>query len=313
MGVLERLRTGKVAFVLSGGGNLGAIQVGMLRALVERGVRADIVLGCSVGALNGAAYAADPTPEGIGRLETLWRNIDDDAVMPSSWLPTQLMLARRRPAVHDSAGLRALVSEALGVDRFDALRVPFQCVATAVEPATEAWFSEGPLVDPIMASAALPGIFPLVTIGDLRYMDGAVVNDIPVTRAHELGARTIYVLHVGTLDRPWLDPKRPYDVMVQAYWIARRHRYHEDLAALPPRVNVIVLPVGSPPRLKYNDFSHSDELITQAYAATAGLLDAAPARGRRGPKAPPAPLGPDPTSTGAAPSDGAAASPDSDG
>ena len=108
MGVLERLRTGKVAFVLSGGGNLGAIQVGMLRALVERGVRADIVLGCSVGALNGAAYAADPTPEGIGRLETLWRNIDDDAVMPSSWLPTQLMLARRRPAVHDSAGLRAL-------------------------------------------------------------------------------------------------------------------------------------------------------------------------------------------------------------
>ena len=85
------------------------------------------------------------------------------------------------------------------------------------------------------------------------------------------------------------------------------------LDALPPRVNVIVLPVGSPPRLKYNDFSHSDELITQAYAATAGLLDAAPARGRRGPKAPPAPLGPDPTSTGAAPSDGAAASPDSDG
>ena len=301
MALRDRLpRWGKVAFVLSGGGNLGAIQVGMLRALVERGIRADLVLGCSVGALNGAAYAADPTPEGIRRLEELWMSIDDDEVMPSGWLPPSVMLARRRASVHDNAGLRAVIREALGVDRFEALRVPFQCVATAVEPAAEAWFQTGPLVDPILASAALPGIFPLVQIGDTRYMDGAVVNDVPVTRAHELGARTIYVLHVGTLDRPWLDPKRPFDVIVQAYWIARRHRYHEDLAALPPRVKVVVLPVGSPPRLKYNDFSHSHELITQAFAATAAHLDALRGRGFRGddpmpvPPATPGPPGDDP-------------------
>lgn len=301
MALRERLaRRGKVAFVLSGGGNLGAIQVGMLRALVERGIQADLVLGCSVGALNGAAYAADPTPEGVRRLEELWMGIDDDEVMPSGWLPPSVMLARRRASVHDNAGLRAVVTDALGVDRFEALRVPFQCVATAVEPAEERWFSSGPLVDPILASAALPGIFPLVQIGETRYMDGAVVNDVPVTRAVELGARTIYVLHVGTLDRPWLDPKRPFDVIVQAYWIARRHRYHEDLAALPPRVKVVVLPVGSPPRLKYNDFSHSHELITQAFAATAAHLDAIRGRGFRAddampaPPVPPAPPGEEP-------------------
>lgn len=289
-------RRGTVAFVLSGGGNLGAIQVGMLRALVERGIRADLVLGCSVGALNGAAYAADPTPEGIQRLEDLWRSIDDDAVMPSGWLPPSVMLARRRASVHDNEGLRELVTTALGVDRFEALEVPFQCVATAVEPAAEAWFDSGPLIDPILASAALPGIFPLVQIGETRYMDGAVVNDVPVTRAHELGARTIYVLHVGTLDRPWLDPKRPLDVIVQAYWIARRHRYHEDLAALPSKVRVVVLPVGSPPRLKYNDFSQSHELITQAFAATGAHLDAISGRGFHGDEALPAPVAttPDP-------------------
>ncbi len=274
MGLLDRLRRGKVAFVLSGGGNLGAIQVGMLRALVERGIRADLVLGCSVGALNGAAYAADPTLAGVRRLEALWNGIDDDELMPSGWLPPSVMLARRREAVHDNSGLRRLIQDALGVERFEELRVPFHCVATAVEPAAEAWFSSGPLIDPILASAALPGIFPLVRIGDLRYMDGAVVNDVPVTRAVALGARTIYVLHVGTLDRPWLDPKRPLDVIVQAYWIARRHRYHEDLEALPHRVKVVVLPPGAPPRLKYNDFSHSDELISQAFAATAAHLDA---------------------------------------
>ncbi|MCB1005160.1 MAG: patatin-like phospholipase family protein [Acidimicrobiales bacterium] len=290
MGLLQRLRRAKVAFVLSGGGNLGAIQVGMLRALVERDIRPDLVLGCSVGALNGAAYAADPTPAGVRRLEELWLAIDDDEVMPSGWLPPTVMLARKRPSVHGNDGLRALVAESLGVERFEDLKVPFQCVATAVEPAQEAWFEHGPLVDPILASAALPGIFPLVSIGDLRYMDGAVVNDVPVTRAHALGARTIYVLHVGTLDRPWLDPKRPLDVIVQAYWIARRHRYREDLAALPARVRVEVLPVGSPPRLKYNDFSHSRELMTQAYAATAAHLDARRARGRGSPEALPDPL-----------------------
>jgi NTE family protein len=289
VGLFDRLRRGKVAFVLSGGGNLGAIQVGMLRALVEREIRADLVLGCSVGALNGAAYAADPTPAGVRNLEELWMGIDDDEVMPSGWLPAQVMMARRRPAVHDNAGLRSLVEEALAVERFEDLLVPFQCVATAVEPAAEAWFSSGPLIDPILASSALPGIFPLVTIGDLRYMDGAVVNDVPVTRAVALGARTIYILHVGTLDRPWLDPKRPLDVVVQAYWIARRHRYHEDLDELPARVKVIVLPVGSPPRLKYNDFSHSHELITQAYAATAAHLDARLGRGFRDDARMPAP------------------------
>jgi NTE family protein len=293
VGLLERLRRGKVAFVLSGGGNLGAIQVGMLRALVERDIRADLVLGCSVGALNGAAYAADPTAAGVRNLETLWMGIDDDEVMPSGWLPPSVMMARRRPAVHDNAGLRRLVEDALPVDRFEGLQVPFHCVATAVEPAAEAWFSSGPLIDPILASSALPGIFPLVQIGDLRYMDGAIVNDVPVTKAVALGARTIYVLHVGTLDRPWLDPKRPLDVVVQAYWIARRHRYHEDLDALPSRIKVVVLPVGAPPRLKYNDFSHTLELITQAYAATAAHLDARQGRGFQDDARMPAPPLPD--------------------
>ena len=287
MAVFDRLRRGKVAFVLSGGGNLGAIQVGMLRALVERGIRADLVLGCSVGAMNGAAYAADPTLAGVARLEELWLGIDDDEVMPSGWLPPSVMLARRGAAVHGTAGLRSLVVRVLGVDRFEDLEVPFHCVATAVGPAGEAWFSAGPLIDPILASAALPGIFPLVQIGALRYLDGAVVNDVPVTRAVELGAKTIYVLHVGTLDRPWLDPKRPLDVIVQAYWIARRHRYHEDLAALPRRVRVVVLPVGAPPRLKYNDFSRGRELITQAYAATTAHLDAL--GGRQSREEPPMP------------------------
>jgi len=285
--LLDAFRRRKIAFVLSGGGNLGATQVGMLRALTERDIRPDLVLGASVGALNGAAYAADPTLGGVRRLEDLWLDLEDDDVMPGSWLPASLQLARRGESIHSNAGLRKVIDNALTAATFEELQVPFECVTTAVEPAEETWFHRGPLKEPILASAALPAVYPLVEIDGIRYMDGAVVNDVPVTRAVELGARTIYILHVGTLDRPWLDPKRPFDVIVQAYWIARRHRYKEDLAALPRRVQAIILPVGSPPPLKYNDFTRSQELITQAYGATAAHLDAI--SGRKSELPPPLP------------------------
>jgi NTE family protein len=285
--VLDWFRRDKVAFVLSGGGNLGATQVGMLRALTERGIRADLVLGASVGALNGAAYAADPTPQGVRRLEDLWVGLEDEDVMPGSWMPRSLQLARKGESIHSNEGLKKVIDSVLTAETFGELQVPFQCVTTAVEPAEETWFHRGPLKAPILASAALPAVYPLVEIDGIRYMDGAVVNDVPVARAVELGARTIYVLHVGTLDRPWLDPKRPFDVIVQAYWIARRHRYKEDLAALPRRVKAIILPVGSPPPLKYNDFTRSEELIAQSYGATAAHLDAITVRRSEVP--PPAP------------------------
>src|SRR3954468_9556304 len=104
-GLLARHRPEKTAFVLSGGGNMGALQVGMLRALVERDIRPDLVLGCSVGALNGAAYAADPTPAGVDRLEDLWLRLAGPDVMPASnWLPSALNLAKRGESIHSNDG-----------------------------------------------------------------------------------------------------------------------------------------------------------------------------------------------------------------
>jgi NTE family protein len=269
-----RRRGGPVAFVLSGGGNLGAIQVGMLRALVDHEVRPDLVLGASVGALNGAAYAQQPTVSGVARIEELWRTIDAKEVMPSGWLPGAVALARKGEALHGNEGLRRLVESILSVERFEDLVIRFQCVATDVQAARECWFEEGPLVEPILASAALPAVYPSVEIGGVRYLDGAIVNDVPISRAVELGARTIYVLHCGSFDRPRPDPKRPLDVAVQAYWIARHHRFKRDLATLPRGVDAVVLPTGQPPLMRFNDFTRSGELITAAYHASTQFLDA---------------------------------------
>lgn len=270
---LRRRGTGhKTAFVLSGGGNLGALQVGMLRALLENRIVPDLVLGCSVGALNGAPIAADPTLATVGRLQDLWLDLEDRDILPAGLLPTTVQLARKGESVHGNEGLRRVIEDVLPDGRFEDLAVPFQCVATDIDAAGEVWFSRGSMVEPILASAALPAVLPPVEIEDKRYIDGAVVNDVPVTRAVELGATTIYVLHVGSFDRPRPEPKRPFDMALQAYWIARRARFRRDMAGLPDGVEAVLMPTGDAPAGRFNDFSHSAALMSSAYQASDALL-----------------------------------------
>lgn len=274
----RRRETGPVAFVLSGGGNLGALQIGMLRALTERGVRPDLVLGCSVGAINGAGLAEDPTPTGVGRLERLWRSLDGKELMPGGLLPPAVALARRGESIHGNAGLRRELEEQLTARTFEDLVVPFQCVATDVLGVREVWFHTGPLIDPILASAALPAVYPAVEINGVRYLDGAIVDDVPVGRAVELGARTIYVLQVSAFARPRPEPRRPLDVAVQSYWIARHHRFKRELEAVPTDIDVHLLPTGETPSMRYNDFTRSAELMALAYEASGDYLAGRPAR-----------------------------------
>jgi NTE family protein len=267
-------RKPRVAFVLSGGGNLGAIQVGMLRALWERDIVADVVLGCSVGALNGGAWAADPTGYGLANLERQWREMTSHDVMPSSRIPGAVQLVRKGGSLYSNAGLRASIERFLGHrTTFEELGLPFECVATDVDSATEHWFSTGSVVEPILASAALPSVYPIVRIGGRRYLDGGVVDNVPIARAVELGAKQIYVLHVGLHGRPNAVVKRPLDAALMAYWIARNHRFARDLAALPKSVEAIVLPPGDRPDLRHDDFTQTGELIDQGYAAASTYLD----------------------------------------
>jgi NTE family protein len=274
----RRRREGPVAFVLSGGGNLGALQIGMLRALAEFGIRPDLIVGCSVGAINGAALAEDPSPAGIERLERLWRELDGNDLMPRSILPRAVALTRRGEAIHDNDGLRRALEKELTARTFEELAVPFQCVATDVVGVQEVWFRSGPLIDPILASAALPAVYPAVEIDGVRYLDGAIVADVPMARAVELGARTLYVLQVGAFSRPRPEPRRPLDVAVQSYWLARHHRFKADLAAIPEDVAVHLLPTGQTPAMRYNDFTRSVELMAVAHAATTDYLAGGSAR-----------------------------------
>ena len=244
-----------VAFVLGGGGILGAHEVGMLRALAESSIDADVILGTSVGAINGALFAADPTVAGVERLSELWADSNFAELSTGSVLRRVATLARTGTHLQSLTDVRARLVEALPVGRVDELELPFQCVAASIERAAEHWFEEGDLADVVLASCAVPGILPPVKVGDEHFIDGGIVNSIPVARAVALGATTIYVLQVGRLEKPLAPPRWPWEVGLVAFEVARRHRFASDLASLPDGIRVHVLPTGGSAAPAYNDLS----------------------------------------------------------
>jgi len=271
---------GKTAFVLGGGGQLGAHEVGMLQALVEAEIEPDLVAGTSIGAINGAAVAGDPTPEGIEKLAKTWTEIESSDAFDGSVVGRLATLAKTRTHLHGIGPLKRLMQQQATVDNIEDLEIPFQCVAACIETASERWFTEGPLVDAVLASCSVPGILPPYRIGGEHFYDGGVVNSIPVNRAVELGATTIYVLHVGRIERGLEAPRWPWEVGLVAFEIARRHRFLGDMAALPDDIDVHVMPTGQDeaPRFtdlsqfRYRDTSKIANHIERAYEASKEYL-----------------------------------------
>ena len=256
----------------------------MLRALLERSLTPDLVVGTSVGALHGAMIAADPTMAAVERLETVWEELAGRARERSALIRDATSLIRTRTHLRSPEPFRDAAVALLGVSTFEELAVPFQCVAASIERAAEHWFESGPLVDAILASSAVPGIFPPVEIAGEHFIDGGVVNSIPVDRAVALGATEVYALHAGRIDSPLAPPKGLRDVAMVAFEVSRRHRFMRALAEVPDGVTVHVLPTGDPRPAKFNDLSQlryldfraGKERIANAHLATAEYLDAQP-------------------------------------
>jgi NTE family protein len=270
------------AYVLGGGGHMGAAEVGMLRALLERGLAPDLVVGTSVGALHGAMVAADPSVAAVEKLEGLWVELAGRVRERSAVIRDAASLIRTRTHMRSPQPFREAAVALLGVSTFEELAVPFQCVAASIERSAEHWFASGPLVDAILASSAVPGIFPPVEIDGQHFIDGGIVNSIPIDRAVALGAGEVYVLHAGRIDSPLAPPKGLRDVAMVAFEVSRRHRFMRALEEVPEGVTVHVLPTGDPrpPRfndlsqLRYLDFGAGTARIANAYAATAEYLAA---------------------------------------
>lgn len=184
------------AWVFAGGGSFGAVQVGMLRALVAHGLAPDLVIGSSVGAINGAYFAGAPNAGGVAQLEAIWCGLRRREVFPIGWRDVRALLGNRDFAV-DPSGLRHVIEQHLPYRTLERAAVPLHVVATDLLGGGTVRLSSGPVVEAVLASCAIPAAFPPVRIGEHYLVDGAIASNTPISVAVELGATQLIVLPTG--------------------------------------------------------------------------------------------------------------------
>ncbi len=274
----------ETALVLGGGGNRGAAQVGMLRALVERGISPDLIVGTSIGALNGAAFAGSPTIEGVYLAADVWHRIGVDDVFTRGRFHGSWRYLERRPSVFSMDRLREIVTSYLRFEVLEDSPIPLLIVASRLDDGREEWFTEGPAAEAIMASAALPGLYPAVEIAGHRYFDGGVLDNVGLSAALAYGAKRVYVLLCGRVDAPPPSFSRPFEAMFSAFTLALGARLRRDLSQVPPGVDVVVVELPGAAMFDPQDFSRTDDLIAEGYQLARIALDeyaeSAPARSR---------------------------------
>ena len=262
------------AFVLSGGASLGSIQAGMLEALYERGIRPDLIVGTSAGALNGAFIAERPqTVETAHDLGEVWRGLKRGQVFPTNPLIGALGFLGARDHLVPDSGLRRLIRRHAIANRLEETYVPLHVIATDVLRGEDVRLSEGPLVDAVMASAAIPGVLPAVDWNGRTLIDGGVANNAPISHALDLGADEIYVLPTGSPCELHEPPRGALAMLVHATGLLVGRRLAQEIAALEGQADIAVLPPPCPLSVQPTDFGHADQLIAQARADARQFLD----------------------------------------
>jgi NTE family protein len=261
------------AFVLAGGGSRGAVQIGMLEELTRRGIRADRVFGASVGAINGAAYAGNPTLEGIAHMAEVWLGVRGTDIFPRGTFDGPWAYFQKRAAVHANTGVRKIIEDGLDYERLEDAMIPVEVVTTSLTDGRERWIGHGPAIEAVLASSAIPSIFPAVTIDGDILVDGGVVNNVPISRAVAAGCDRIYVLLCGPLHYHPRPPRRPVEAALTAFFVAIHARFVRELAALPPGVEVVVFSGGGDPSGQYRDFSATAALIEEGRDEVRDVLD----------------------------------------
>jgi NTE family protein len=256
------------AFVLAGGGSLGAVQVGMLAALVRRGIVPDLVVGASVGAINAAYYAAEPDDRGVERLKRIWLKLRRTDVFPFSPMASVLGFFGKADHLVAAAPLRSLIESELPYQRLEEARLPCYVVATDALEGTDVVLSSGPAATALLASAAIPAVFPPVMIEGRFLLDGGVANNTPISIAVKLGATRVIVLPTGTSCALQALPRGTIGLALHALNLLIMRQLVNDIERFSGVAEVVMVPPLCPLATTTYDFSKSADLIRRAEAAT---------------------------------------------
>ena len=257
----------KTAFVFAGGGSFGAVQVGMLHALVEHGLTADLVVGSSVGAINGAYFAGDPTMSGVQNLEKLWLGIRRRDIFPVNWRTAATFLWRR-DFLMSSAGLRSLIDTHLPYRRLEDAKLPLHVVATNLLSGAAVVLSRGSAADAIIASSAIPAAFAPVSIGGRYLVDGAITSNTPVKVAIALGAQRLVVLPTGFACALQDPPNGAIANALHALMLLIARQLVAELELVDKAIDFAIVPTLCPRTGSAYDFSRSADLIASAAKST---------------------------------------------
>jgi NTE family protein len=261
-----------VGYVLGGGGSLGAVQIGMLRALGEHDIAPDIVTGTSVGSLNGAVIAKDPGGA-VDRLEQTWAKMTRERVFPGGLLAQARTLQQTRTHLFPATGLTAVIADFIGADiTFADLRLPFAALATDVATARPHVLHDGPVLPALLASAAIPGIFPPVQLGPLLLYDGGLVANVPMRQALAMGARSLVVLDCNFPGRILEAPATIAEVLFYTFTVTMRTQAIFEAPVAADRVPVVYLHGPEPHPISPLDFRQTGTLIEAAYLAARSFL-----------------------------------------
>jgi NTE family protein len=258
----------RTAFVLAGGGSLGAVEVGMLRVLAAHGLRADLVIGASVGAINAAYYAANPTPAGVAELTRIWAGLRTRDVFPISPVRGFFGFIGWQDAFVDPSPLRQLLARELPYGRLEETPVPCHIVATDVLDGREVVLSKGDAVTALLASAAIPAVFPPVAYGGKTLIDGGVASNTPIATAISLGAERVIVLPTGYSCALRTPPRGALALALHALTLMIVHQLVTDIERLSGRAEIVVVPPLCPVETTPYDFGPTAELIARAEAST---------------------------------------------
>ena len=181
----------KIGYALGGGAARGLSHIGVLKVLHECGISPDIIVGTSIGAIIGALYAGGYEPAQIEQLVLGldWKKLVN---LVDVTLPLRGLLHGKR--------VTSLLKSILGDITFSQLRCEFACVATDIVNGEQVVFHDGSLIEAVRASISIPGIFTPVAIKGRFFVDGGLINTVPVSVCREMGAR--YVIGVNVIPEP---------------------------------------------------------------------------------------------------------------
>lgn len=254
----------KTAFVFSGGASLGAVEAGALKAVVEHGVQADMVFGTSVGSLNGAMYAYNPTLDGVKAIQDVWNTIKVWNVFSPSPITPVINFTTAGQYAISPKNLRKLIAKKLPFTNIEETKIPLYIVSTDIKCGEEVVFNKGLAIEALMSSVCLPGVFPPQHMHNRMLVDGGMLNNTPISAAVRLGAERIVIFPIGVPSSDQ-EPKNIFEILIRMFIYLLNRQLASDIQLYKDKVELIIVPPPDHIDVGPHDFSKSKILMEQSY------------------------------------------------